>query len=131
MDPVATRIFELVDTIFPEQQDFATAIGKKPSIVSQWRMGRTKSFRNCLEKIAEVLGTTTEYLLTGQGPKQKTAPAAVSESGTISEDDIKAAFFNGADPALTQEEYDLMWEDAKDYLRYKIEQRRRDRGRSD
>ena len=94
-------------------------------------MGRTKSFRSCLEKIAEALGTTTEYLLTGQGPKKKTAPAAVSESGTISEDDIKAAFFNGADPALTPEEYDLMWEDAKDYLRYKIEQRRRDRGRSD
>ena len=128
---IITRLFSLVDEKYHEQKAFAADIGVDPNLPSRWRNRKSESFRKYLPQIAEALGTTTEYLLTGQGPKQKTAPAAVSESGTISEDDIKAAFFNGADPALTPEEYDLMWEDAKDYLRYKIEQRRRDRGRSD
>lgn len=63
------RIFELADKQFAEQQDFAVAIGKKPSVVSQWRMGRTKSYRSCLPKIAEVLGTTTDYLNYGSRPE--------------------------------------------------------------
>lgn len=125
------RIFTLLDALQMEQKNLASAIGLPADTVSAWRRGKSASYTKYLPQIAEALGTTPEYLLTGQGPKKKTAPAAVSESGTISEDDIKAAFFNGADPDLTPEEYDLMWEDAKDYLRYKIEQRRRDRGRSD
>ena len=68
MDSVAMRIFELADKQFAEQQDFAVAIGKKPSVVSQWRMGRTKSYRSCLPKIAEILGTSTDYLNYGIRP---------------------------------------------------------------
>lgn len=71
MDSVAMRIFELADKQFAEQQDFAIAIGKKPSVVSQWRMGRTKSYRSCLPKIAEVLGTTTDYLNYGTRPEDE------------------------------------------------------------
>ena len=123
MDPVAERLFALVDEQYKEQKAFAAAIGETPSKVSQWRMGITKSYHKRLPQIAEALGTTTEYLLTGEGPKKKSAPA-VSDSDTISEDDIKAAFFNGADPSLTPEEYDAMWEDAKEYFRFKIAQRK-------
>ena len=123
MDPVAERLFALVNEQYKEQKAFAAAIGETPSKVSQWRMGITKSYHKRLPQIAEALGTTTEYLLTGEGPKKKSAPA-VSDSDTISEDDIKAAFFNGADPSLTPEEYDAMWEDAKEYFRFKIAQRK-------
>lgn len=123
MDPVAERLFALVDEQYKEQKAFAAAIGETPSKVSQWRMGITKSYHKRLPQIAEALGTTTEYLLTGEGQKKKSAPA-VSDSDTISEDDIKAAFFNGADPSLTPEEYDAMWEDAKEYFRFKIAQRK-------
>ena len=123
MDPVAERLFALVDEQYKEQKAFAAAIGETPSKVSQWRMGITKSYHKRLPQIAEALGTTTEYLLTGEGPKKKSAPA-VSDSDTISEDDIKAAFFNGADPSLTPEEYDAMWADAKEYFRFKIAQRK-------
>lgn len=76
MDSVAMRIFELADKQFAEQQDFAVAIGKKPSVVSQWRMGRTKSYRSCLPKIAEVLGTTTDYLTKGEGSISWPAPVS-------------------------------------------------------
>ena len=124
MDSVAMRIFELADKQFAEQQDFAVAIGKKPSVVSQWRMGRTKSYRSCLPKIAEVLGTTTEYLLTGNGPKYKTATADVSNSDTQSEGQLMAAFFEGGKD-LSEEEMAVLWQDAKDYIQWKLSQRRK------
>lgn len=78
MDTV-TRIFELVDNQFKEQKEFAAAIGVSDKIVSQWRVGTTRSYRTRIATIAEVLGTTTEYLLTGSGPKQK---RTVSDSDT-------------------------------------------------
>ena len=78
MDTV-TRIFELADDQFKEQKDFAAAIGVSDKIVSQWRVGTTRSYRTRIATIAEALNTTTEYLLTGSGPKQK---SAVSDSDT-------------------------------------------------
>ena len=120
----ATRIFELVDTQFKEQKEFAAAIGVSDKIVSQWRVGTTRSYRSRIATIAEVLGTTTEYLLTGEGPKKRGARPLVSESDTVSEDTIKAAFFEGGED-LTHEEMDELWEDAKDYIQYKLDQRRR------
>lgn len=120
----ANRIFELVDKQFKEQKEFAAAIGVSDKIVSQWRVGTTRSYRSRIATIAEVLGTTTEYLLTGEGPKKRGAHTAVSESDTVSEDTIKAAFFEGGED-LTPEEMDELWEDAKDYIQYKLDQRRR------
>lgn len=77
MDDVAERIFELVDKYFEEQKAFALAIGVSPSKVSQWRMGITKSYTKKLSMIANVLNTSTEYLLTGKGTKTK---ASASEA---------------------------------------------------
>ena len=76
---IAERIFNLVDAKYKEQRDFAKAIGVSASMVSQWRMGITKSYTRRLPEIADALDTTTEYLLTGTGPKQK---RAVSDSDT-------------------------------------------------
>ncbi len=69
------RIFELADKKFPEQQAFASALGVKPSIVSQWKNKITKSYERRLPKIAEVLGTSVEYLTTGD-EKSPTDPEA-------------------------------------------------------
>ena len=63
------RIFELADQKFNEQRLFAAAVGVTPSIVSEWRRGKSASYNKHLGKIAEVLGTTTEYLLTGSRPE--------------------------------------------------------------
>lgn len=120
----AGRIFELLDAMGMEQKKFASLVGVSPQKVSEWKSGKAKSYTKRIPQIAEALGTTTEYLLTGNGPKKKTAPAGVPDSDTISEDDIKAAFFEGAED-LTKEEMDALWEDARDYMRYKLEQRRK------
>lgn len=63
------RIFELADQKFNEQRLFAAAVGVTPSIVSEWRRGKSASYNKYLRKIADVLGTTTEYLLTGSRPE--------------------------------------------------------------
>ena len=81
MDTV-DRIFDLVDQQYKEQRDFARAIGVTPSIVSEWRRRKSASFHKRLPQIAATLGTTAEYLLTGQEPvSAATAPehTAVSE----------------------------------------------------
>ena len=67
------RIFELADKKYPEQRDFAAEIGIAPSVVSVWRNKKSESYMKRLPQIAEVLGTTVEYLLTGK--KEKPAPA--------------------------------------------------------
>lgn len=46
-------------------------------------------------------------------------------SPIITDDQIKAAFFNGADPTLTKEEQDAMWDEAKAFIDFKIQQRKR------
>lgn len=70
MDTV-DRLFELVDQKFKEQKDFAAAIGVPPSRVSEWRKRKSASFHRCLPQISVALDTTTEYLLTGEGPKNR------------------------------------------------------------
>ena len=161
LDAVAQRIFDLADTRYTEQKDFAAAIGETPSIVSQWRSGVSKSYRNRLSKIALALDTTTDYLVTGDGPKHRSQiladfdvprftpppPGAgtvlvgsqrvkggmenihvmgdiVAGKTSMRENLLKAAFFEGSED-LTQEEMDELREDAKDYIQYKLEQRRR------
>ena len=65
MDTVE-RIFYLLNEKKMEQKEFASKIGVSENVVSTWRTGRTKSYSRYLSKIAEVLNTTPEYLLTGQ-----------------------------------------------------------------
>lgn len=124
MDSCVERILEAISSLGIDQKSFAQMIGVRAQAITDWKNGKTISYKRHIEKIAEALGTTTEYLLTGNGPKKKTAPAGVPESDTISEDDIKAAFFEGAED-LSKEEMDALWEDARDYMRYKLEQRRK------
>lgn len=121
---IVDRIFELVDEKFKEQKDFASALGVPAPRVSEWRKRKSASYQRCLAKIADVLNTTTEYLLTGEGPKKRGARPLASESAPVSEASLKAAFFEGGED-LTQEEMDELWEDAKDYIQYKLDQRRR------
>ena len=123
---IIDRIFELVDKQFKEQKDFAAAVGVSDDTVSDWRRRKSASCTKSkhLTRIAEVLGTTTEYLLTGNGPKYKTAPAGVSNSDTQSEGQLMAAFFEGGND-LSEEEMAVLWQDAKDYIQWKLSQRRK------
>lgn len=120
------RIFLLLDEMKMEQKILASILGLPADTVSSWRRGKSASYTKYLPQIAEALETTPEYLLTGEGPKKKGASTSVSDSDTLSENDLKAAFFEGGED-LTPEEMDELWEDAREYIQYKIAQRRKKR----
>ena len=123
MDTV-DRIFDLLNKSGLSQQDFASQIGVKKNAVSRWKTRELQSYTKYLPQIAEALDTTTEYLLTGSGPQERTALTVPAKWADVSNDQIKAAFFEGAGD-LTKEEMDSLWADAQDYMRYKLEQRRK------
>ena len=74
----ADRIFYALDKIGMEQKALAAAIGTFPSTVSGWKTGKTKSYKNYLPKIAEVLHISADYLLTGAEKE----PTTVSGDGS-------------------------------------------------
>lgn len=65
------RIFELLDKKKIEQKAFAAEVGVSPSIVSNWRKGKSNSYNDHLVKIAQVLGVPTSDLL---GDKTQSSP---------------------------------------------------------
>lgn len=79
MDSCVERILEAISSLGIDQKSFAQMIGVRPQTITDWKNGKTLSYKRYIEKIAEVLDTTTEYLLTGSGPKQK---RTVSDSDT-------------------------------------------------
>lgn len=108
---------------YKTQKELADVLFVNQTAVSQWERGATVPSSQMLVKLSELYGESIDYIL-GTDSKEKESPSNASQRD-IQEDDIKAAFFNGADPTLTPEERDAMWEDAQEYFRFKIEQRRR------
>ena len=64
----AERLFFLVDEKYKEQKDFAADIGVTASIVSEWRRKKSASYVKYIDRIAEALGTSVEYLFSGKEP---------------------------------------------------------------
>lgn len=83
MDAV-DRIFNLVDATYKEQREFAYDLGVTPSIVSQWRCRKSASYVKHISKIAKLLDTSAEYLLTGNMPKdwEKIEKEAATQMGS-------------------------------------------------
>ena len=99
----------------------AEEIGLKKSAVTSWKKGRTPTDAN-LHKIASYFGVTVESLI----DKKNT----VSDSDTISEDDLKAAFWGG-DKDLSQEDLDAMWSDVKRFAAFIAQQKRQEKQQHD
>ena len=77
---VVERLFALIAEQGLEQKQFAQKINIVPQTITDWKNGKSKSYTKRIPQIADVLGTTTEYLLTGTGAKYKSP--SVSESDT-------------------------------------------------
>lgn len=89
------------------------------STISQYETGKREPSYEMLLKFGEFFGVSVDYILGNE--VQGSEPPR-----TITEADIKAAFFEGADN-LSPEEQDMLWRDAKEYIGYKLEQRRRNK----
>lgn len=97
---------------YKSQADLAKVLFVNQTAVSQWERGVTIPSPPILLKLSQMYGVSTDYLL---GKSGDSAPT---------DDTIKAAFFEGGED-LSQEEMDELWADAKDYIQYKLAQRRR------
>lgn len=75
-------------------------------------------------KLSDYFGVSPEELTGSTGPAQKKATASVSNSDTPSEGQLMAAFFEGGQD-LSEEEMTVLWQDAKDYIQWKLSQRRK------
>ena len=97
-------------------------VGAAESSISQYETGKRQPDNEMLLKMAEALETTVGYLL---GAETEKAPAGEGER-TITENDIKAAFWGG-ERDLSPDEIDDLWEDARSYIAYKTEQMKKRR----
>ena len=93
----------------------ALEIGISKATPTTWKKRGLTPQGETLGKIANYFGVTTDYLL---GCAKES-----SESSTFSDDDIKNAFFSGT--GIPKSEMDALWQDAKDYINFKISQRRK------
>jgi len=96
------RIFNLADAKFDEQRKFAAELGIDPTIPSRWRKRKSNSYQKYLPQIAETLGTSTEYLLTGKEPAIPNGVIIrVGNRNTISAEARQVAFaYDDASPEL-------------------------------
>lgn len=97
--------------------------GIDKSASTRWKNGK-KPTDATLRKLADYFGVTPEELTGSTGPAQRKSPASVSNSDTQNEGQLMAAFFEGGQD-LSEEEMTALWQDAKDYIQWKLSQRRK------
>ena len=89
--PIVSRINGLLAEKGISKRDFYQDCGITSASYSLWNTGKTTPRMKNLEVIANYLETTTDYLLTGLGEKEK-APTQEGER-KVSDDDIKFALW--------------------------------------
>ena len=97
--------------------------GIDKSASTRWKNGK-KPTDATLRKLADYFGVTPEELTGSTGPAQRKSPASVPNSDTQNEGQLMAAFFEGGQD-LSEEEMTALWQDAKDYIQWKLSQRRK------
>ena len=102
-----------------QQQELAKRLGTGPATVNDWIKGRTTPRTPTLKKLADIFGCEMVDLL------KENAVFPQAEQLRSREEELKAAFFGGYADDLTKDEIDELWSDARDYLTYKIAQRRK------
>lgn len=97
--------------------------GIDKSASTRWKNGK-KPTDATLRKLADYFGVSPEELTGSTGPAQRKTPAGVSNLDTQNEGQLMAAFFEGGED-LSEEEMTALWQDAKDYIQWKLSQRRK------
>lgn len=102
-----------------------TDLGLSKSLLSDLKAGRKKGINaETAQKIADYFGVSVDRVLSGEDTKK--APTSEGERN-LSDDDLKVAYFRGADPTLTKEDMDAMWEDAKAFRDFIISKRKKEK----
>lgn len=96
-------------------------MGLSRSLAAKWKSTKTeKPSADALEKMSVYFGKSIEEILNGETKK---APTQEDER-EIDDRQMKAAFLGGLADGLSDEEIDEYWDDARDYIGYKIQQKK-------
>jgi len=107
------RILELIEEQGIKPIDLVNAIKINKSAITEWKQGKSKPGTDAVIKIAEYFSVTTDWILTGKGPKY------VSAGGTARSDiDVTT---RTADEAKLINDYRSLNNDGKEYLRQTME----------
>ena len=121
MSELYNRIMSLCEQKGVSGYRMCKDIVMQPSVLTDLKMGRQNglSAKNA-DKIAAYFGVSVGYLL---GTETKKAPTPEGER-VIDDRKMKAAFLGGLADGLSDEEIDEYWDDARDYIGYKIQQKK-------
>lgn len=99
--------------------------GASRASLSDLKVGRKQSLSaDTLDKIASYLQVSVDYLLgRTDGADAEKTPTPEGGRG-YSVDDAKVAFFEGMEN-VSERDRDLLWEDAREYVQFKLNQRKR------
>ena len=104
MDTIA-RVFLLLKLNKKSQKELGDALGVKQQLITDWKSGRVKSYMKYIDKIAEFLGVTADYLLSGE---EKEVPAAISGDGLDNAFRKKLMLLTPEQRAILEAHMDLM-----------------------
>ena len=91
------------------------------STVSNWLDGKDVRVEN-LSALCDYFGCSLDYLVGNDAEKK---PISADERNQeLNDEQLKVAYFRGADPSLTKEDLDAMWEDAKNFRDFILEKKR-------
>lgn len=65
MEDAVSRILSAMKDRGLDQKTFAHQLGIRPQAITEWKKGVTTSYTRYLPQIADLLGTSVDYLLTG------------------------------------------------------------------
>lgn len=102
---------------FQSQQALADALGVAQSTVANWECGRREPNYETTVRLADFFQVTVDYLMGRSDDPQ---------AGPVSDEALKAALWGG-DGELSERELDELWEDVREYARYKAMQYKRRR----
>lgn len=120
---MGNRIRELRRLKGITMKQLGEVLGVAESTISHYETGRRQLDTETLLKIGEYFDVTVGYILGAEG-EEKTPTI----SGGCNDRLIRAAFFNGYADDLSDTEQDAIWEDAQEYMRYKIMQLKNRKG---
>lgn len=112
---VLDRICELLIAQGKKQKDLTDYLGISKNSFTDWKSGRVKSYTKHLDKIAEFLGVSADYLL---GIEKEITPAADSD------DALRFALYGADSQDITKE----MLDEIREIAAIKREMNRRKNG---